>query len=151
MIKPLRKRKHGREWHKVPQRWSCKTNRHKWFNVNNLWEIGTSSLLKTSVSMMYCYRPPTKLREGNIFSCVCLSVQGGPMWPSPMKHGYSPPPPQLTSGGYGLKRTVRILLECFRVDHIFVLADLLKSKEDRCKSNIWSPLVTSLSWLRILS
>ena len=23
------------------------------------------------------YRPPTKLREGNVFSCVCLSVHGG--------------------------------------------------------------------------
>ena len=25
------------------------------------------------------YRPPTKLREGNIFSCVCLSVHIGSM------------------------------------------------------------------------
>ena len=31
------------------------------------------------------YRPPTKFREANIFSQVCLSVgQHGPIWPLPM-------------------------------------------------------------------
>ena len=35
----------------------------------------------------YVYRPPTKLREGNVFSRVCLSVHGGGfMWPLPMIH-----------------------------------------------------------------
>ena len=38
------------------------------------------------------YRPPTKLRKGNIFSCVCSSFcpQGDPMWPLPMLHWTSP-------------------------------------------------------------
>ena len=34
------------------------------------------------------YHPPTKLREGNVFTEVCLSFWSGgrPMWPLPMMH-----------------------------------------------------------------
>ena len=89
------------------------------------------------------YRPPTKLREGNVFFRVCLSVHRGvPRWPVPMMHWTSqPPPPLVTSGGHHWrpvqtcsledspnlywhlvakactvgKRAVCIPLECFRV------------------------------------
>ena len=40
------------------------------------------------------YHPPMKLREGNVFSRVCLFM-GGLRWPSPMMHWtslYNPPP-----------------------------------------------------------
>ena len=29
------------------------------------------------VNVPYFYRPPTKLREGDVFTCVCLSTAGG--------------------------------------------------------------------------
>ena len=30
------------------------------------------------INTLYNYCPLTKLREGNVFTCVCLSVHGGP-------------------------------------------------------------------------
>ena len=47
-----------------------------------------SAIMKMWKKDDYCYRPPTKLRKGNVFSCVCLFVHGGgvPMWPLPMMH-----------------------------------------------------------------
>ena len=58
----------------------------------------------------YIYRPQTKLREGNVFTGVCLPTKG--------EGGYSTPhPPRYM--GHGIlwdtvdKRSVRILLECF--------------------------------------
>ena len=66
------------------------------------------------------YRPQTKLREGNVFTPVCHSVQGG-VYPSMQwakwgcvtgvcNQGGVQPPPQPVN-----KRAVRILLECFLV------------------------------------
>ena len=34
---------------------------------------------------LYCYRPQTKLGQGNVFSCVCHSVYRG-SWPPSMHH-----------------------------------------------------------------
>ena len=95
-------------------------------SVNAFWQysgsrkvIGSKGLTsaRIHVSILY-YRPPTKLREGNVFTrvCVCLSNmgRGGPMWPifimhwtsmysPPSRHGTSldrdPQPPLGTSGG----------------------------------------------------
>ena len=39
------------------------------------------------MSISYYYRPPAKLREGNVFTSVCHSVHGGYAWS------------QVTSGG----------------------------------------------------
>ena len=57
--------------------------------------------------------------EGNIFSLVCLSTEG--MWPLSMMHWTSlySSSRSLISGGYGPKRVVRILLECFLVSCSF--------------------------------
>ena len=49
---------------------------------------------------IHCYSPPTKLREGNVFSCVCLSfcpppsptIQGPPTPALPLLHHQQGPP-----------------------------------------------------------
>ena len=53
------------------------------------------SLVENSINgyylvVTYFYPPPTKLREGNVFICVCLSVQKGPIWPLSMIPWTSP-------------------------------------------------------------
>ena len=55
------------------------------------WNFGHSLLGTCS----HFYRPPRKLREGNVFTGVCLSFnsRGSPMWPLPMTHWTSPPGP----------------------------------------------------------
>ena len=57
--------------------------------------------LSDTVSVCLCYRPPTELWEGNVFSCVCLS-----MWPLLIMHWASGPsspssvpPPDMEHGG----------------------------------------------------
>ena len=67
------------------------------------------SLVENSINsyyfvVTYFYRLPTKLWEGNVFNCVCLSVQRGPIWPlsmMPWTSPYSPhrpsPPPYYRS------------------------------------------------------
>ena len=37
----------------------------------------SSTLVSVSKSTLFCYRPPTKLREGKVFTGVCHSVGGG--------------------------------------------------------------------------
>ena len=90
---------------------------------------------------VYCYHPPTKLREGNVFSCVCSRGRGGSprhqyqyLDPSPQKASNIQGPPSLPKlfklvrtclplGGSAFwqtppeseKRMVRNLLECFLV------------------------------------
>ena len=40
---------------------------------------------------LHIYRPPTKFREGNVFSrAMSFCLGGGPMWPLPMMHWSSP-------------------------------------------------------------
>ena len=41
----------------------------------------------------FCYRPPTKLRKGNVFSRVCLSTtRGGGFYVPITRDAYRPPP-----------------------------------------------------------
>ena len=67
--------------------------------------------LGCSWTLCFCYRPQMKLREGNVFTSICLSTRRG--WVHHMHHGmghmvgyphdfrpgYLPPPLLLTSGG----------------------------------------------------
>ena len=115
-------------------------NSRKYFSL----ESGNHDSLVYLPKCVY-YRPPTKLREGSVFTGVCHSVQWGeaPMWPLPMMPPTSlyntplPVPHQTwdpwrpvrtclctplgtTSGSglwstYDFQRAVRILLECFLV------------------------------------
>ena len=57
--------------------------------INTNCFVSTSS--RSPALFIDFYRPPTKLREGNVFSRVCLSVilsrgWGAPIWPLPMMH-----------------------------------------------------------------
>ena len=65
-----------------------------WPHITDFSPSGCSSIhFVESLSPIYFYRPPPKLRECNAFSRVCLSVilsTGGPMWPSPLMHWSSP-------------------------------------------------------------
>ena len=88
------------------------------------------------------YRPRTKLREGNVFTGVCQSVnrRGVALCPPPFRDHYTLPlrtvppetytpwqysPQQCTSpeGQWDIvsKRPERILLECFLVDYILLI------------------------------
>ena len=90
---------------------------------------------------------PMNLWEGNVFSHVCLSMEGGHIWPSTMMYWtivYRPPCLELTSNGnwsnrYGrCKRTVRILLEYFLVLQI-VLHDPQQSPPVDSEGFVVSP------------
>ena len=95
------------------------------------WNVRSTN---TGMKAKNFYRPPTKLREGNVFTDVCHSLQGrGPVWPvwpllvtsgdhhsrpvqSCSLQDHSVPTP----GGYWTtyswcKRVDHILLECFVV------------------------------------
>ena len=93
------------------------------------------------------YRPPMKLREGNVFSHVCPMGRGSHDALHFTVHGYPPPrtwdltvqpPPLMTSSGYwstyGGKRSVRILLECFLVCHVLGILQGSHSDWKTCKN-----------------
>ena len=69
---------------------------------------------------MNCYRPPKKLREGNVFIGVTVVIpeRGGCTWGG----GYVYPPPTTHTVR---KRAVRIVLECFLVNIVFELKCVL--------------------------
>ena len=84
-------------------------------------------LSKRKKSVNFYYRPPTKLRKGNVFSRVCLAFclstgRGVTMWPLPlpMMHWTSlyraPLSPEAHTVG---KEAVRNLLKCFLVINFF--------------------------------
>ena len=64
--------------------------------TKSLKTIRRLSTLHEEHSLLTGYRPPTKLQEGNVFTCVCLFTgrNGVPIWPLPMMHWtslYRPP------------------------------------------------------------
>ena len=63
-------------------RWASREKRqqYEWLEV----ELGSVKSLK------YCYCPPTKLQEGNIFRGICYSVHGGYACPPPATHTSQP-------------------------------------------------------------
>ena len=54
------------------------------FSLSFLCSVGVNGPLHISnpLGFLYFYLPPTKLREGNIFSRICHSVQGGRVIPA---------------------------------------------------------------------
>ena len=110
----------------IPEPTRCSTM-FDWPATNNKIYNG----MKSSVS--YSYRPPTKLREGNVFTGVCHSVHmgegGRAVPPRPYSFGTIPssrtvPPKIITPWTIPLlperqKQSVRILLECFLVLNVF--------------------------------
>ena len=49
-------------------------------------QINRSQVKWDLLSLTHCYRPQTKLREGNVFTPVCHSVHGGLPVDSAMGH-----------------------------------------------------------------
>ena len=60
-----------------------------------------------------CYRPPTKLQEGNVFSRVCQSFcpqgTGGPMWPLNILH-WTPLRPDFTVQGHPIPTSSNLFI-----------------------------------------
>ena len=95
--------------------------------------------------ILHGYLPSaTKLRQGNVFTPVCHSVQGGCL-PQCML-GYTPPsqeayPPKAHTPRRPLQRTVSILLECFLVLHLnylllrFIGITSSNSSVNYCRNN----------------
>ena len=76
-------------------------------------------IIVRNVNNLNFYRPQTKLRKGNVFTPVCVSVHGGGVHPPRQTHAapgrHIPPPPRGP-----LQWTVRILLECILVSHKYI-------------------------------
>ena len=91
-----------------------------------LYKVGRMALQRQQIHLrMYCmhiYRTQAKLREGSVFTGVCLSTgclsRGGGY-----VRGWVVPPPRYMGPGILRdtveKRVVRILLECFLVMRVF--------------------------------
>ena len=74
-------------------------------------------IIVRNVNNLNFYRPQTKLRKGNVFTPVCVSVHGGVYTPL----GRHTPPWQTLPPPRGPPQwTVRILLECILVSHKYI-------------------------------
>ena len=68
------------------------------FHLNPI--CGLAYIPKTTRFLVSYYRPQTKLRKGNVFTCVCLSTEGEHIPPGPYPPGTVPPSPP---GSYPLE------------------------------------------------